>query len=75
MGHLWAHLVAAGLLRDLLSAAVAVLTGHVVLWRPWRAHRRAQAQAAADRRLIADRLDTSTPGGITDLVAAGKDKA
>lgn len=39
----------------LLTAAVA--------WRPWRRSRKVQAE-------IADRLNTKTPGGLTDLVKA-----
>ena len=67
-GHLWAHLVAAGLLRDLLNLALATVLGHAVLWPRWRAHRKAQRQAEADRKVIADRLDTDTPGGLGDLM-------
>jgi len=61
MHGLWAHLVAAGLLHDLLGTGIAVAAGHAALWRPWRAHRRTQ-------KLIADRLNTRTPGGLADLV-------
>jgi len=67
MHGLWAHLVAAGLLHDLLSTSIGTSAAAAVGWKPWRAHRKAQRQAAADRALIADRLDSSTPGGITDL--------
>ena len=67
MGHLWASLVAAGLYRDLLATGVATAAGHVVLWRPWRAHRRTQ-------QLIADRLDASTPGGLGGLTGEGMAK-
>jgi membrane protein implicated in regulation of membrane protease activity len=45
--------------------AWAVFSGLTVIagWRPWRRHRKLQEQ-------IADSLDTSTPGGLTDLVEA-----
>jgi hypothetical protein len=61
---MWGWLVAQGLIKDLIAATVAVAVGHAVAWRPWRAHRRRM-----DR--IADLLDTSTPGGLGDLKAAG----
>jgi hypothetical protein len=32
-------------------------------WRPWSKHRKVQEK-------IADNLDTTTPGGLTDLVRA-----
>jgi hypothetical protein len=32
-------------------------------WRPWHRHAKVQAE-------IADRLNTKTPGGLTDLVKA-----
>jgi hypothetical protein len=35
-------------------------------WRAWKKHREAQEK-------IADRLDTSTPGGLADVVKALKD--
>jgi hypothetical protein len=59
----WQWLVDQGLYRDLLATTVAMTGAHLVLWRPLRRHRRVQEQ-------IADRLDTSTPGGLGDLTAA-----
>jgi hypothetical protein len=51
------------LAQDALATAVAVVAGHVVAWRPWRAYRRDMAR-------ISDLLDTGTPGGMSDLKAA-----
>lgn len=61
LGHAWARLVADGLLRDILAAAVGGAITPALAWRPWRAHQKRQ-----DR--IIDLLDTSTPGGLADLV-------
>ena len=51
---------------DAVGATVALLFGALVttpLTRMWRQHQRTQ-------QLIADRLDTSTPGGLHDVVKA-----
>lgn len=58
---MWSWLVANGLLRDLLAAAVGTAVTHVFGWRPWRAHRRRQER-------IIGLLDTGTPGGLADLL-------
>jgi hypothetical protein len=52
--NLWQALVAWVIFTS-LTAAVA--------WLPWKRHRKTE-------REIADSLDTSTPGGLTDLVDA-----
>jgi hypothetical protein len=57
---IWQWLVAQGLIKDVIAAAVAVVVGHAVAWRPWRAHRR-----RLDK--IVDALDTKTPGGLADV--------
>ena len=62
---IWHHLVALGLLKDLLGVAVNVGGGAAAAYLPWKRHRQAQA-------LIADRLDTTTPGGLGDLPKAAK---
>ena len=55
------HLVALGLWKDVLSTSVGLGGAAAGGWLPWRRHRRTQ-------QAIADRLDTSTPGGLGDLV-------
>lgn len=57
---LWHWLYDNGLPKDALGTAVAIGGAHLVGWRP-RRHLRAQEK-------IADRLDTTTPGGLGDLV-------
>ena len=44
MTHLWQHLVAAGLLRDLLGIAVAHLAAvpHFIIWQVRKRRKRAQ---------------------------------
>ena len=56
----WHHLVSLGLLKDLLGVGVNVTGGAAAAYLPWKRHRQAQT-------LIADRLDTTTPGGLGDL--------
>lgn len=58
---IWHHLVALGLLKDLLSTGVGLAGAAAGGWLPWKRHRQAQ-------KTIADRLDTTTPGGLGDLV-------
>lgn len=57
----WHWLVAQGLYRDLLASTIASTIGltaaRIVTWRPLKRHTKLQEQ-------IADRLDTSTPGGL-----------
>lgn len=70
MSHVWSALVGAGLLKDLLASSLAFGVAHLFAWLPGpvRAHMRAQKK-------IANSLDTSSPGGLTDLVAAVSRKA
>jgi hypothetical protein len=49
--------------KAVVGWCVLGLLGWIVGVLPWRRHRKTQTQ-------IADRLDTSTPGGLTDLVTA-----
>lgn len=61
LAHAWSDVV-----FDAVGATVALLFGALVtkpLTRMWRQHRHTQ-------QLIADRLDTSTPGGLHDVVKA-----
>lgn len=48
----------------------AVLTAFLRPMRKWKKHRELQQRAAELQQKIADHLDTSTPGGLTDLVSA-----
>lgn len=63
MTSFWHHLVALGLLKDALAVVVNITGASLAAWLPWKRHRQAQA-------LIADRLDTTTPGGLADLTPA-----
>ena len=65
---LWHWLVAQGFEKDVIAAAVAVAVGHVFAWRPYQKHRKAQDEITRTQAKIADRLDTSTPGGLADLI-------
>lgn len=60
MTALWQWLQAQGLVRDIVATVVGVTGAHLAGWRPKR-HQRTQEQ-------IADRLDTSTPGGLGEIV-------
>lgn len=60
MTALWHWLEDQGAVRDLVATTIAVASAHVAGWRP-RKHQRTQEQ-------IADRLDTDTPGGLSDVV-------
>jgi hypothetical protein len=57
---LWHWLEAQGFVRDVVGIPVALVSAHLAGWHP-RRHLRVQEQ-------IADRLDTSTPGGLGDVV-------
>jgi len=61
----WSWLIANGLYRDLIAATVGVIVTHLFAWRPLRAHRRRQEK-------IIGLLDTSSPGGLADVVDAVK---
>lgn len=61
----WHWLVIHNLWQSVIGWAVITFGTAAVAWRPWRKHRTVQ-------RAIADRLDSSTPGGITDLIQAVK---
>lgn len=54
---IWNYLVSIGLYRDLLATTIALTGARLIAWRPLKRHTRQQA-------LIADRLDTTTPGGL-----------
>lgn len=56
-------LVNQGLWKALVSWVVIAVMTALVGWRPWRKFRKTQ-------REIADNLDTSTPGGLTDVMHA-----
>jgi hypothetical protein len=62
-GAIWNWLTANNLWKDALSWAVFAVLTWAATWLPWRKHRKTQAK-------IADSLDTSTPGGLSDLIAA-----
>lgn len=68
LAHAWSWLSVHGT-QDLLAAAVGGVVTRALGWRP-RQHARAQAEQAAHLAKIADQLDTSTPGGLADVVAA-----
>lgn len=63
----WVHaghwLQANGFWVAVVAWSVFTTLTAAVAWLPWKRHRKAQ-------KLIADRLDTSTPGGLTDVVQA-----
>lgn len=63
MSSFWNWLVANGLYRDIISVVVVGILAPLVAYRPWKKHRATQKQ-------IADSLDTSTPGGLTDVLRA-----
>jgi hypothetical protein len=43
-------------------------------WREWLEHRASQRQIAASNERVADLLDTTTPGGLTDVVEAVRER-
>jgi len=58
---------------DLLSATVGALVAlgvaHAIRWLPaWRRWEKGRHKAQETQELIADRLDTRTPGGLADLM-------
>jgi hypothetical protein len=56
-------LVANGMWKDILAASIAVLVARLFAWKPFK-----RMRAAQDK--IQDQLDTSTPGGLTDVLNA-----
>lgn len=56
----WHWLEAQGFVKDVVGTAVAIVAARIAGWHP-RRHQRTQEQ-------IADRLDTDTPGGLSDVV-------
>jgi len=70
MGAAYHWLVVQGFWRAIVTWTVGFLMGTVLkggLKRAWEQHMRAQ-------HLIADRLDTETPGGLGDLMAEERRK-
>lgn len=67
MPRVWDWLVAQGLYRDIVSVCVVGLLAPIVAYRPWKKHRETQKQ-------IADSLNTKTPGGLSDVVKALRDR-
>lgn len=65
MTALWHWLEAQGFVRDVVGTVVALAGAHFVGWRPHH-HQKVQEK-------IADRLDTTTPGGLGDLVRGGRE--
>jgi hypothetical protein len=59
----WEWLVAEGIYRDIVSAVVVTIIAPLLAFKPLRKHFKTQKK-------IANELDTSTPGGITDLLHA-----
>ncbi len=59
----WQWLVDHNLWQSVVGWLVFTVLTAAVAWFPWSKHKRVQAT-------IADRLDTSTPGGLTDVVKA-----
>jgi hypothetical protein len=61
MLYVYDHLVALGIYRDLTAAVVGVIVARIGAYHPLKKlHKRL--------RSIEDQLDTSTPGGLTDVV-------
>jgi hypothetical protein len=59
--YVYDHLVALGVYRDLTAAVVGVIVARIGAYHPLKKlHKRLKS--------IEDQLDTSTPGGITDVV-------
>ena len=63
----WHWLVANDLWHAVVATLVSLPAAVVVAWAPWKRHRAAQSR-------ISDLLDTSTPGGLTDVVEAVRDQ-
>lgn len=61
----WNWLVENGLWRDVLAAVVALIVGNVFALRTIR---KAFRRHAAGQERISDLLDTSTPGGLAEVV-------
>ncbi len=61
--HAYGWLTGHNLWQSVVGWFVFSLLTAAATWFPWRKHKKVQAK-------IADRLDTSTPGGLTDLVEA-----
>ena len=70
MAHVYHTLVVAGLWRYMLAWAVGYLMGTLVMGKLLRAIRTHLATQTGHLDVIADRLDTSTPGGLQEVVAA-----
>lgn len=59
----WTWLVNEGLYRDLVAVGAAAIVTPVIALRPFK-------KIVKKQEVIADSLDTSTPGGLTDLLHA-----
>jgi hypothetical protein len=70
----WYHqLVALGFYRDLTAAVVGAIVARIVAENPLRKHRKAVAANARRQAEIIDLLDTTTPGGLADVLEAVKE--
>lgn len=63
----YAWLVANGLWRDLLAALIGLTVTRAAAWGPLKHLRALAAENAARQDRIADLLDTTTPGGLTEV--------
>jgi hypothetical protein len=59
----WNWLVQEGIYRDIVASITGVLVATVVAWHPFKRLRRSQIE-------INNNLDTTTPGGLTDVLKA-----
>ncbi len=66
MSGVWHSLLVLGLGRDLMATTIGLAGVQAGAYLPWKRHRERQD------RLI-DLLDTTTPGGLSDVVLAEKD--
>lgn len=60
---MWTWMIQEGLYRDILAAFVAMAITTLFAWRPFRSLK-------TNAKKTSDMLDTSTPGGLTDVMNA-----
>jgi hypothetical protein len=72
--YVYAHLVSLGVYRDFTAAVIGAIAARAITAVPLRRHQRAQKQMLANQRKTIDMLDTSTPGGLTDVMNAIHDE-
>jgi hypothetical protein len=65
---IWHWLIGEGLYECIVQWSVLTVLTAAAAWRPWRKHKKTQAQ-------IIDLLRTDTPGGLAELAEILKEKS